>query len=303
MENITNIDETVLGYPERNHKDKLFRKIFGGEDKRSSRWRLELYNALSGKNHTNPDDLEITTLENVIFFKMKNDISFLVDSQMNLWEHQSTLNPNMPLRGLLYFSILYHRHLANLKYDIFGSKLINIPAPRYVVFYNGNEEAPEKSKLKLSDAFIDFEEKGDFEWTATMININKNNNETLQKKCKPLYDYCIFIDRIKININSGMDTEPSVDEAIDWAISQNLLEGYIMEQRAEVKFSILTDFDQEKYDRSRRHEGYVQGAQQQAVETAINMLKKKTYPVDEIAELNGLPLEKVLELQQQLKSQ
>ena len=87
MENITNIDETVLGYPERNHKDKLFRKIFGGEDKRSSRWRLELYNALTGKKHTNPEELEITTLENVIFFKMKNDVSFLVDSQMNLWEH------------------------------------------------------------------------------------------------------------------------------------------------------------------------------------------------------------------------
>ena len=137
-----------------------------------------------------------------------------------------------------------------------------------------------------------------------MININKNHNETLQKNCKPLYDYSIFVDRIKTNINSGMENEPAVDEAIEWAISQNLLEGYIMEQKSEFKFSILTEFDQEKYDRSRRQEGYekgiVQGAQQQAINTAINMFKKKIYPVEEIADLTGLSLEKVLELQQQL---
>lgn len=298
MENITNIDETVLGYPERNHKDKLFRKIFGGEDKRSSRWRLELYNALTGKKHTNPEELEITTLENVIFFKMKNDVSFLVDSQMNLWEHQSTFNPNMPLRGLLYFAILYHRHLFKLDYDIYGSRLINIPTPRYVVFYNGDEKMPEKTKLKLSDAFIDFEEKGDFEWTATMININKNHNESLQKNCKPLYDYSIFVDRIKTNINSGMENESAVDEALDWAIGQNLLEGYIMEQKAEFKFSILTEFDQEKYDRSRRQEGY----EQKAIEAAINLLKMKLGTPEQIAQAQGLPLEKVLELQSQLSN-
>lgn len=129
-----------------------------------------------------------------------------------------------------------------------------------------------------------------------MININKNHNETLQKNCKPLYDYSIFVDKIKTNINSGMENEPAVDEAIEWAISQNLLEGYIMEQKSEFKFSILTEFDQEKYDRSRRQEGY----EQKAIETAINMFKKKIYPAEEIADLTGLPLEKVLELKQQL---
>lgn len=203
----------------------------------------------------------------------------------------------MPLRGLLYFAILYHRHLSKLDYDIYGSRLINIPTPRYVVFYNGDEKMPEKTKLKLSDAFIDFEEKGDFEWTATMININKNHNESLQKNCKPLYDYSIFVDRIKTNINSGMENESAVDEALDWAIGQNLLEGYIMEQKAEFKFSILTEFDQEKYDRSRRQEGY----EQKAIEAAINLLKMKLGTPEQIAQAQGLPLEKVLELQQQLK--
>jgi hypothetical protein len=230
---------------------------------------------------------------------MKNDISFLVDSQMNLWEHQSTYNPNMPLRGLLYFSILYHRYLSKLDYDIFGSKLVKIPTPHYIVFYNGNEEQTEKTKLKLSDSFINYEEKNDFEWTATMININKNHNETLQKKCKPLYDYSIFVDRIKSNINSGMENEPAVDEAIDWAIKQNLLEGFIKEQRAEVKMNILTDFDQEKYDRSRRREGFeegiTQGAQQKAVVDAITLIQKYKATPEAAAKDMNAPLELVLE--------
>lgn len=268
MEQITNIKENVLGIPERNYKDKLFRKIFGKEDKRSARWRLELYNALSGKNYTNPDEIEITTLENVLFIKMKNDVSFLVDSQMTLWEHQSTLNPNMPLRGLFYFSLLYQNYLIVRDEALFTTKLITIPSPQYYVFYNGDENAEDIIKLRLSDAFIDFTEKGDFEWTATMININKNHNETLHKKCKSLYDYCRFVDRIKINLKNKMEKEAAVDEAIDWAIKENLLEGLIKEQRAQIKMDILTNFDQEQYDRIRRREGFDEGAQQKAVEDA-----------------------------------
>lgn len=97
-----------------------------------------------------------------------------------------------------------------------------------------------------------------------MININKNHNETLHKNCKPLYDYCSFVDRIKTNIKNNMEKEAAIDEAIDWAIKQNLLEGYIEEQRAEVKAVILTDFDQEQYDRNRRREG----AQEKLIEVA-----------------------------------
>ena len=166
-----NIEENVLGHINNKYKDSLFRRVFGAEDERSARWRLELYNALSGRNHTNPDDLEITTLENVIYIKIKNDVSFLVDSQMNLWEHQSTLNPNMPLRGLFYFAVLYHRHLIKIDEALFTTKLVKIPSPQYVVFYNGNDDAEDVSKLRLSDAFIDFESQGDFEWTKNVISI------------------------------------------------------------------------------------------------------------------------------------
>jgi len=106
---------------------------------------------------------------------MKNDISFLVDSQMTLLEHQSTFNPNMPLRGFFYFSQLYQMHLAKEEKDLFGS-LVKIPAPRDIVFYNGDKKLPETSKLRLSDAFDHFTETGDFEWTDEYFYLFYNFN-------------------------------------------------------------------------------------------------------------------------------
>ena len=94
----------------REHKDRLFKFIFGKDTEQSKRWRLQLYNALNGTNYTDPDALKINTIENVIFITMHNDISFLVDTEMNLYEEQSSRNPNMPLRGFFYFSILYLIH-------------------------------------------------------------------------------------------------------------------------------------------------------------------------------------------------
>ena len=126
--------QKIESTPKRTYKDELFRMIFGREDARSARWRLDLYNALSGKHHTNPAALKITTLENAIYIEMKNAVSFLVDSQMTLIEHQSSYNPNMPLRGLIYFAKLYQLYVSNQDEDLYGKTLVKLPAPKYVVF-------------------------------------------------------------------------------------------------------------------------------------------------------------------------
>ncbi|MBP5251800.1 MAG: hypothetical protein J6Z17_05240, partial [Treponema sp.] len=128
-------------------------------------------------------------------------------------------------------------------------------------------------KLRLSDAFIDFEEKGDFEWTATMININLNSNIPLQKNCKPLYDYIRYVDRVKVNLKQKMERTAAIEEAIQWAIKEELLEGLFKEQKAEVLAMSLTEFDQNLYDRCRREEGYEDGAHDKAVETARNAFR------------------------------
>ena len=91
----------------RTFKSTLFIMLF--EDRKNL---LELYNAITGKHYADPELLEINTLENVIYMSMKNDISFLIDGRLSLYEHQSTKNPNLPLRFLLYISHLYSRLIS-----------------------------------------------------------------------------------------------------------------------------------------------------------------------------------------------
>ena len=151
-------------------------------------------------------------------------------------------------------------------------------------------------ELKLSDAFFHEDKSGKFEWTARVLNINKEYNLSLQKKCKPLYDYIQFVSRINDNKEKGMTIEEAVDEAVDWACEQNLLEGYIREQKAEVKMNLLTEYDEEAYIRIWRRDG----RQEQAEEAAINLLRMNILSPEQIAQAQGLPLEKVLELKDKL---
>ena len=292
----------------RAYKDSLFRIIYSGKDERSKKWLLSLYNAISGKNYTNIDDLRITTIESVIYLTMKNDLSFLLDSQMNLFEHQATVNPNMPLRGLMYFGQLYQNEVKRQKKDIFGSSLIKIPSPRFIVFYNGNQELPDTIKYKLSDAFEIQDNSGEFEWTATVINIKKGHNEGLQKKCESLYHYIEFVERVRESQKKGIEASQAINEAVNYAIKNNFLEGFFEEQKMYITNSLLTEFDQELHDRCTMEYGYEQGvadgetrgAQQTAISNAKNLLQMNLGSPEQIAQAVSLPLEQVLALKEEL---
>ncbi|WP_294430203.1 hypothetical protein [uncultured Treponema sp.] len=303
--------------PKRTYRDSLFRTIFGGKDARSKRWLLSLYNALSGRNHTNIEDLEITTLEDVIYVSMKNDLSFLIHSQMCLYEHQSTVNPNMPLRGMLYFSQLYQQYIDKHKKNLYGSVLVKIPAPQFIVFYNGDTEQADIVEYKLSDAFIkdelntlanlsheDSQAKiscqnqnvTKFEWTATVININKNHNESLSKNCEPLYHYREFVNQVKENLSSGMSFDSAVNEAVDFAIKSDFLEGFFRENRMKILDDIYTEFDQESYDETLRNDGRIENA----IASAKNLILMHILTPEQIAQAVSLPLEQVLALKEEL---
>lgn len=277
----------------RNYKDSLFRFIFKGDNERSRRWLLSLYNALRGSNYTDTSQLEITTLADVIYVSVKNDLSFLINDEMNLFEHQSTVNPNMPIRGLMYFSQLYKNYLTKEKYDIFGETLIKLPTPKYFVFYNGEKKMPDIVKYRLSSAFITQDDSNEFEWTATVLNINKSHSENLQKTCKALYDYSEFIARIRQNMKDKKDMPllDAVNEAVDYAIEHNFLEGFFKEEKAKIMNSILTQIDKEKYDRTRRYEGY----EEKAIEDALILIRDFNATPEVAAEKMGAPLDKVLE--------
>lgn len=134
----------------KQYKDELFRKVF-----QNKKDLLDLYNALNNTDYKDPDALEITTIDSVIYMSFKNDLSFMIGSVMNLYEHQSTFNPNMPLRGLSYFARLYETYLSRYGLNVYGSKLIRLPVPQYIVFYNGRTNQPDEQELKLSDAFFE----------------------------------------------------------------------------------------------------------------------------------------------------
>jgi len=180
--------------PNKKYKDSLFRKIFG-ESKENA---LSLYNAINGSSYTMEDEFEYTTLEDVVYMKMKDDVSFLVGASLNLYEHQSSYNPNMPLRGFLYFADLY-REIIKDNEKIYSPQLVRIPNPKYIVFYNGPHSKMDEDsvKLRLSDCFEVLDKSGDFEWTAAMININAGHNHDLLEKCDILKQYTIFIEKVK----------------------------------------------------------------------------------------------------------
>ena len=131
----------------RTYRDNLFRMIYRDKEK-----LLSLYNAMNGTDYRDPDELIITTLENAIYIGIKNDLSFIIASELNLYEHQSTTNPNIPLRQLQYVTTIF-RGLVSQK-ALYSTKLTKIPCPRFVVFYNGEQEEPESRVLKLSDAYL-----------------------------------------------------------------------------------------------------------------------------------------------------
>lgn len=156
-----------------------------------------MYNALNGTAYTNVDDINIYTIEDVIYIDMKNDVAFILDSEMNLWEHQSTYNPNMPLRGFMYFGKLYDKYAVETYRDVYRNKLVTVPTPKYVVFYNGLEERPAVEKLRLSDAFIHKDISENFEWTAIVINLNHPDISPNLMACKVLADYISFIKKYR----------------------------------------------------------------------------------------------------------
>ena len=243
-------NENVMQPVYRTYKDRVFRLLF--KDKKRL---LELYNALNHTSYTNEDDLTINTLENAIFMKMKNDVSFIIDCDMCLYEHQSTYCPNIPLRGFLYFADLFKIHIKDA--DLSVSRRITIPTPRYIVFYNGSERREEEFIQKLSDSF-EGNKEGCIELTVRTININYGHNKDLMEKCKSLADYAYFIAKIRENLEN-MSLQASVEEAIESCIRQNILKDFLMEQKAEVIAMSIYEYNEEYVKKTLFEDGYDTG--------------------------------------------
>ncbi len=241
----------------RRHKDRLFIRLFGTEKFKEN--ALSLYNALSNTNYTNPDDLEFNTIEDVLYMGMHNDISFILcESEISLWEQQSTFNPNMPLRNLIYLGQLYSKYLKtkHLEKSLYSSKICTVPAPKLIVFYNGTSDQPERNCLRLSDAFSD-SKAGDVEVTVSCLNINYGRNQELLDSCTPLHDYALFISLVR-DYNRAMSKKAAVARAIS-ELPDGIVKQYLEAHKTEATNMFLAEYDEESILLAHRRDGYADG--------------------------------------------
>ena len=233
----------------RKHKDSLFRVIFGEHKEHA----LSLYNAINKTNYTDVDELKIITLEDALYIDIKNDVGFIFHDVMNLIEHQSTYNPNMPLRGLGYFSDSYKEYVSEVYGDaaaVYLSKMIEIPTPKFYVLYNGLEDAQDED-LRLSNAY---KGEGDIEVVAHMININFGHNETLLEACKPLKGYSDLVHRIRTFKEEGYSDEEAVSTAVDSCIKDGILTDILKKERDKVENILIRGLTEEEKKKLERME-------------------------------------------------
>lgn len=240
----------------REHKDRLFRRIFHRKED-----LLSLYNALNNSDYTNAEELQIYTMEDFVYMGMRNDLSFLIDMTLNVFEHQSTYNPNMPLRGFFYMSSAYQKYIALNHLDIYSSKPISLPLPQYYVFYNGTDEKPDESILHLTDSMLhpDAAQKSSAQFTAHMININSGHSSGIMKRCPKLYQYSLFIEEIRQNQKQGSTLRDAISTAVDSCIQQGILTDILLGNKAEVTNMILQEYDEDLHIRNEKEISYQDG--------------------------------------------
>lgn len=244
-------EEKMYPVPNRNYKSSIFTMLFS--DKREL---LGLYNAVSGKDYKDPGLLEVNTLENAIYMAIKNDLSFVIDSQLSLYEHQSTYSPNLPLRMLLYLADLYADMTKNE--NLYGKKKVKIPPPQFIIFYNGVERQPDRRILRLSDLYEVEEEEHKLELEAVMLNVNAGHNRELLQSCKTLADYAEYTACIR-KYAEEMDTEDAVECAIVECIQEGILEEFLRKNRAEAKRMSIYEYDQARHIRQEREDAWEEG--------------------------------------------
>ena len=296
----------------RKHKDRLFSFLFGREE--NKKWTLDLYNAVNGSHYTEPEEIEITTIEDVLYMAMKNDLSFILDWKMSIYEQNSSWNPNLPIRELMYAGKLYDKYIHKNKLNIYGSKLVKLPVPKLIVFYNGTEEKEDDAILELKDAFPEELREGvsDISVKVRMLNINKGRNRKLMEACKPLSEYAWFIEEIRENKRKEMEIEEAVDRALDEMPEDFSIREFLMENRAEGarcpvdicyartgmewrKDMCLTEYNEEETMQMFKEEG----KEERDREKITDMLNRgKT--AEAIADFCGYPISQVKKVQNSL---
>ena len=273
----------------RNYKDTVFRMLFS--DRKNL---LSLYNAVNQSDYKNPEELEIVTLGNAIYMGMKNDLAFILDMNLYLYEHQSTVNPNIPLRDLFYIAAEYQK-LIDRK-SLYSSAIQKIPTPGFFVFYNGIEPLEDCCISRLSDAFLHTGAEPALELIVTTLNINEGHNCELMQHCRKLKEYAQYVAKVR-KYAEQLPLEDAVERAVTECIRENILADFLKKNRAEVVAMSIFEYDKVEEEKKLRkaefEAGVEQGEKQASVKAATRMLQMGSFSLEQIAEISGLSVDEI----------
>ena len=273
----------------RNYKDTVFRMLFS--DRKNL---LSLYNAVNQSNYSNPDDLEIVTLENAIYMGMKNDLAFIIDTNLFLYEHQSTYNPNMPLRDLFYISSEYQKLVEHK--SLYSSTQQKVPAPNFIVFYNGTVKKEDCWTNYLSEAYENLTGEPNLELKVITLNINEGHNKELMEQCQILREYAQYVAKVR-EFAGNTELNAAVELAVNECIQNNILAEFLRKHKSEVIAMSIFEYDKEEEEKKLREAEYEAGYDEGKKEIIRRMLEAGE-SVEKITQYTGY---KTSELQKLLK--
>ena len=258
------------------YKDSVFSFLFSDPDT-----LRELYSAIEGLTLPPGVSVELNTLSGVLYMGQINDISFTVGSRLVIViEHQSTVNPNMPLRLLMYIARVYEKIIR--RRNLYKSALEKIPAPEFIVLYNGTKPYPDQVTLKLSDAFKDaaglrgrLSAAPALELEVKVYNINKGHNTEMVQKCGKLYGYSLFVDKVR-EYEREMPQEEAMKAAIAYCIEHDILKQFLETNSSEVFNMLITEWDTEEAKEVWFEEGRIEGIEEGWLELAQLLREGRT---------------------------
>ncbi len=265
----------------REYKSDVFSMLMENRDN-----ALQLYNAVNGSDYMDPGIVELQNLDRGISLTVRNDAAFILDMNLSIYEHQSTVCPNMPVRSLIYFSMMMKQYVKER--NIYGRTLIKIPTPRFAVYYNGEEDQPEQYDMKLSDAFEKRVEEPGAELVCKVYNINNGKNTELLDRCPWLKEYMFFVDCVRDfhKQNGYDDLENAIERAIDCCIRENVLKSFLMEHRTEVVKVMTLDYTFDRQLMLEREEARTEGLAEghaEGIKALITVCKELNASYDETA--------------------
>jgi len=298
--------------PNRTYKDSVFTSLFSNSD-----LLRELYGAIGGISLPDDIPISINTLDNVLVRDIYNDISFMVGSKLVvLIEHQSTVNPNMALRLLMYMAETYKQMVKEK--NIYSGKKISIPYPEFYVLYDGVDSYPDKATLKLSDLFenpkdIGLPEKSHplLELEVQVLNINEGKNCEIVNRCRKLSEYSLFVSKVREFMEKYNDLLKAIREAVKYCQEHDILRGYLEKHGTEVINMLYYEYNQELEREVIREEaiedgiemgrkqgieiGHAEGHAEEKQAIARNLLAEGSTS-EFVQKITGLSLDEIAEL-------